>query len=1126
MKKKQKAGLARNVFSSWLKCVLIMKITAILLIVGLTSSYAKTTAQNTRLNFIVERGIVKDVIEKVEQQTDLSFMYDNRVFDVNREISIRVENKTVDELMDDLLAGKGLKYEMVNRYVVISPVKEMANGQQQPKKVSGKVSDSSGAPLPGVTVVVKGTATGIITDNNGNFSISNIPESAVLQFSFVGMKGQEIAVRGKTSINVTLAEEAIGIEEVVAVGYGTMKKVDITGSTSNIKANLISEIPGLRIDQMLQGKASGMMVTQVNGAPGSSSSIRIRGNNSITASSEPLYVIDGLLGAADLSTINPADIADISILKDASATAIYGSRGANGVILITTKKGTVGSSQINVNVQRGTQWLPREIDLLSGTEYAQLLNESRIAAGGTAVYDKPESVRTTNWQKETTKIAPMTNISVSTSGGSEKIKYFISGNYFNQDGIIKRTGVERQQFRANLESKFTEKIKIGVDINAGRISTDNNTVPMTPPNNVLTVAPSMSIYNIDGTYNYTYPHPQYNGRYNTPVACQNLITNQNFRANLVLNAYAEYSLLDWIKIKSTYGGSMISYGRGNNYTDSKLPGQTTNQQFGTASMSYNDGTNYQNENTISFTKKFAEKHFIDGVIGLTFQGGINQNANAGAQGFFSDELTWNNLATGDPITRSIGSSYENWSMVSYLARFTYKFKDRYLITATGREDGSSRLGAGNKWAFFPSVALGWVASEEPFIKDLGLFSFLKFRASYGSVGNQAVGIYQTMSVLTSINTVVNETKVSGWAPGQVSGSVSIVGNPNLKWEIKKQLDLGAEANFLNNRLSFSFDYYDAKTNNLLLLSEIPSQTGYTQQMSNVGEVSNKGFDITINSVNIEKPKFRWSTQLTLSHNQNEVLKLGPTGADIITHTYTYGVKPIGVLRIGEPVGSFLGYTSDGIWKETQGATSIMPGAKAGSIRYKDMNGDGKITQEDCVIMGNGSPSWYGGFGSSLSYKGLGFNIFFSGAWGAKIFNGNAPFLRSTDAQYNHYREVLNRWNPITNPDSDVPGALNLDRETYPSDRWVFNASYIRLESVSLSYHVPLSGQVKKYIKNVAVNLTGANLFCWSPYNKWGYDPVVNQKGGSDLGYSNSLMGFDYGAYPKAATFTIGVDFTF
>lgn len=1105
-----------------------MRLTVIITILALTNVSAKSYSQNVTLN---QKNIsIEKSLRSISKQSGFFFLYDKKDIPRNELIDINVHKVSVEEALNQCLKDLPLTYKIIQNTIVLKKKDKVQNLKETSIadvfeaaiRIQGTVLNDTGQPLPGVTVKVKGTNTGTVTDVNGKYSIV-APDDGVLVFSFVGFDTYEQPITGRTTIDVTLLVNSTSLNAVTVVGYGSQRKSDLTGAVSTIETNTLTDFPALRVDQMLQGKASGMMVTQANGSPGAGASIRIRGNSSITASSEPLYVVDGLIGLTDISTINPADIANISILKDASATSIYGSRGANGVILITTKRGAIGSSQINVNVQHGLQWLPRTIDLLSGSEYALLLNQSRVAVGAAPIYASAESVQTTDWQKEVMEVAPMTDVNVSTSGGTEKINYFIAGNYFKQDGIIKNSGVERTQLRANVDSRFSEKIKLGLNLNVGSIATDNNTVSI---GSVLLAAPSMPIFNPDGTYYYNFPDPQFNGRYNSPVAQQNLISNKSYRASLALNTYVEYAPFNWMTIKSTYGGQFIGFNRNNSYTDSKLPGQTTNQQFGVANVGYSDNTSYQNENTVNFIKTFNQDHFIDGIVGVTFQGGIGQNAFGGAREFISDAATWNNLAAGNPITRNIGSGYENYSLISYLARLTYKYKNRYLITATGRKDGSSRLGAGNKWATFPSLALGWVASEEPFIKDLSAFSFLKLRGSYGKVGNQAVGIYQTLSVLTSTSTIVNGVKGSGWAPGQVSGNSVIMGNPDLRWEIKNQLDLGLEANFFNNRLNFTFDYYDAVTSDLLLLTEIPSQTGYTQQLSNVGEVGNKGFDISLGLENIKGSAFNWSTQLTLSHNKNEVRKLGPTGADVITHVYNAGLRPVGVLRIGEPIGSFLTYVSDGIWKEAQGTTSIMPGAVAGSLRYKDINGDGKIDQKDQIISGNGSPSWFGGIGNSFTYKRFGLDVFFSAAHGAKIFNGNAASLRSTSPSSNHYREVADRWHPTNNPDSNVPGALNLNVELYPSDRWIFDASYMRLESANLYYNVPVGEKMKKYIKSANISMSGSNLFLLSPYNKWGYDPVINQRGGADLGYDSSLQGFDYGAYPRAAVFTFGANLTF
>lgn len=1088
----------------------------VLILVTCIHVSAFTYAQQVTLQ--KQGASLEEIINEIHAQTGYDFVYSSeKIGRIKTDIDVR--NATISDALALLFKGLPFTYDIVKTNVLIKEKNPAVLAQPMPKQASvgGKVTDSDGNPLAGANIQVKGTNVKTVADGEGAFMIKlTTGENAVIVASYVGFQTQEVAVGRQTDILIQL-KSASELDEIVVVGYGRVSKADLTGAVSVISNKAVTSRPALRVDEMLQGKAAGMMVTAANGAPGASSNIRIRGNNSITASSEPLYVIDGLLGVGDLGTINPSDIQDITVLKDASATAIYGSRGANGVILITTKKGIIGDTRVTADVQRGYQWLPRKLDLLTGSEYAVLLNESRVAAGGTPVYENPENVKTTDWQEEIMQTASLDNVNVAISGGSDKMTYYLSGNYFNQEGIIQRSGVERLQIRANLESELSDQFKLGANINAGRILTTNNTVPMAPSYNILTTAPSMPVYNDDGSYYHTYPHPAFNGSFDTPVASQNLIKSIGQRGNLTMNAFAEYTPLSWLTIKSTFGGQLLGYGRSNSYTDSRLPAQTTNQQFGRASISYNDGITFQNENTVNVTKTFGSNHFIDGVAGFTYQSGSTENMNADAHGFKSDASMWYNLAAGNPATRNIGSGYQNWNMLSYLARLTYRYKSRYLITLTGREDGSSRLAKGNQWAFFPSAAVGWVVSEEPFLKDEAWLNHLKLRASYGKVGNQAVDIYQTLSTFAASSSVLDGTQVNAWAPGQV-------GNEQLQWETKNQWDVGLEFSLLDDRLGFVMDYYSAKTDDLLLLIEIPAQTGYTQRMDNVGSVGNHGLEATVNAVNIKQGAFTWTTQLTLGYNQNKVLKLGPTGADIITHTYTWGVRPIGILREGEPIGSFYGYLADGIWKENQDTNSIMPGALAGSIKYKDVDGNGLITQADNVILGNGNPNWYGGLSNHFTYKNFGLDIYLSGAQGSKIFNANAPFLRSTDAQFNHYREILDRWDPELNPDSNVPGTLNGDREINPSDRWVFDASYIRLESVNFSYRWPIKNN--PVMKGVTLVLSGSNLFMLSPYKKWGYDPVINQKGGSDLGYNNSLMGYDYGAYPRSASFTAGLNVTF
>ncbi len=1006
-------------------------------------------------------------------------------------------------------------YEISDRQIVLTSIKKTEVGQQ--KTVSGKVTDSSGTPLPGVTVVVKGTTQGVITGTDGSYSFTNVLSNATLVFSFVGMRAQEIPVNERAVINVTLTEEAIGIEEVVAIGYGTQKKISLTGAVTSVKPTSLPVGSVVRVDQMLQGRASGVLVTSTDGAPGATTSIRIRGNNSITAGSEPLYVVDGIIGEGDLNTLNPNDIASIEVLKDVSSTAIYGSRGSNGVILITTKRGQAGKDRININIQNGWQSLPREIAMLNGTEYAELLNESLTFRGQPAIFSDPSPFgEGTDWQKEITRTAPLTSVNLSMAGGT-KLKYYLSGNYYDQKGIILNSGIKRYQFRLNLDNEFSEKFKIGTSINLGNANTRNKTVQLAggSAGSALSTSPVIPIYNEDGEFSSIDPNPASVGEFNNPVAQATLPKNSTNSTTLQGNFFAIYQPIKELSFKSTFGIT-ASNTKNKNYTPGKLAYQRYTGQGGQAGISQSDGVTWQNENTLNFSKQLNEDNKFDVLAGITFQKGISEGLSASAIRFATDANTWNNLSTGDPLSRNIGSSYSSWSIVSFLARVNYSLKDRYLFTLVGRYDGSSRLGDNNKYASFPSAAFAWILSEEQFIKDLNIFSLLKLRTSYGISGNQAVGIYQTLPTLSATSFVQGDAKSVALKPSRLE-------NPDLKWETLSQFDLGVETGFYDNKLQIEIDYYKSLTKDLLLDQEIPQQSGYTTMLRNVGEVSNEGIELSVNTININRRQFQWKTIFNISSNRNKVVSLG-TKDEIITHRYNQGLQPDGILRVGEPIGSFYGAVTEGLWHSQEEITSVgtMPSAQPGTRRYKDVDGSGKFSDgSDYIILGNGNPKFFGGIGNTFKYKNIELDFFFQGTYGNKIYNGWAAYNGSSDPTTNQFEDAVNRWRP-DNPDSDIPraGGNFQGSERTPSDKWIFDGSYLRLKTLSINYTLPLNQYKNSIIQNISLSLTGNNLWLLSGYDK-GYDPEVNT-----FGTSSILRGYDYAAYPNYRSFSLGINVVF
>jgi TonB-linked SusC/RagA family outer membrane protein len=1100
------------------KIFIAMKLMPLFLFLAISPTTAlETYSQSTRLSINLKSTTVKDVLEKIEEKSEFFFLYNSKLIDVNRVVSISGKEKKISEILNDLFQGTDVVSTVVEKQIVLTNKSVQADflqviRHQRQRSVSGRVTDSSGAGLPGVSVVVKGTPIGTSTDVNGYYSLSDIPESAILQFSFVGMETKEILIGNKDRVDVMLIKVPLKIDDILVIGYGTQKKIDYAGAIATIKNDQFRNIPALSVDNILQGKAAGMLVTATTGEPGTSASIRIRGNNSITAGSEPLYVIDGNVGGASINSINPNDIASITVLKDASATAIYGSRGGNGVILITTKRGTEGKARVNINLQRGQQWLPRKIDMLNATEYAEMLNESQSLRNLPPIFDDPKSLgEGTDWQEEITRTAPVTDLNISVNKGNEDIKFYISANYFNQKGIIINSGVRRYQFRANFDTKLNDRIKVGSSINLSNINFDNNTIRLAERDGALMAAPTMPVYNPDGSFYSKHPHPNLPAPFNNPVALGTLNSNITNNNSLIGNVFLEYAPFSWMTFKSNFGLN-VNMSKNNNYISGQLPNQIFTQRGGEATITNSDNTSWQSENMININKQINDDHLIESIIGLTYQAGNSNTVSAGAFKFLSDLSTVYNLGAGDPATRSIASGRTEWGLVSYLARVSYKYKERYLATVTGRYDGSSRLSKGNQYAFFPSLALGWILSNENFIKDLNAFSFLKLRASYGISGNQAVAIYQTYPRLSLAgNFVQNNVAVTAYRP-------STIANPNLKWETKDQFDIGLEVGFFNNRLRFDIDYYDATTNNLLLDAETPTQSGYATFVDNNGKISNKGFEIGITSINTESTDFVWSTNLTVASNTNKVIKLAGKG-DIITNSF-WNVNPVGLLREGEAIGSFYGAIYEGTWKSAEEISNVgtMQTATPGSQRYKDLNEDGTFNIKDYIILGNGDPKFYGGLGNTLRYKGFELNVFFYGSYGNKIYNINAGYYRSSDAQYNQYKEAVNRWTP-SNPTSDIPTTNIANRELVPSTRWIYDGSFLRLQTLSLSYNVPLNYGIKKYLQNMAVTITGTNLWLLSGY-KHGYDPEVNTSGQNSV-----LRGFDIGAYPKNRSFMIGLNVT-
>ncbi|MDH4460879.1 MAG: TonB-dependent receptor [Flectobacillus sp.] len=1024
-----------------------------------------------------------------------------------------------------------MKNKLLQLIFLLSIITLQSYGQQA-TTITGKVIDSkTKEPIIGAAVAVKGRSGGASTNINGEFSfkVAQKPPFSVL-VTFVGYKKQEIEIFEIEPLTIKLVEsKGQRIDEVVVIGYGTQKRSDITGAIASIPIEIKSQ-PVASVERLLQGAVSGAIVTQTSGQPGGGVSVQIRGNNSITAGSDPLYVIDGFpinndyglndAGVTDgskinpLSSINTADIESVDVLKDASATAIYGSRGANGVIIITTKNGSKGKSSINYDAYYGVQEVTRTIPVLNASQWWALRKDAAKNSGKTTSlpsvtgYKLDTSGAGTDWQAAAFRKASIQSHSLSILSGSDKTRLSISGNYFKQDGILQNTDFVRYSGRLALDHDYSKNFKITTSLNAS--STKSQVAPTAIVGNLLLTPPSLPIYKDDGTFVINSP---FESGLQNPI---NSLYNQlnETRTNRFLgNIAGEYTILEGLKAKVLVGIDIVD-----NKQNRYLPSTTAEGQAlsGDAIVGSVFTTNWLNENTLSYEKQLNAKNKVTALVGFTAQESKTEGAVAEAAGFATDAFSYNNLATG--ITARTPRSFANdWALASYLGRANYAYDDRYLVTLTLRADGSSRFGEGNKWGYFPSAAFAWNVSNEQFFKTVNNVNDLKIRVSAGSTGNQNIPSYQSLSQLAYFRYNFSGTTVSGYAPNSVP-------NPNLGWEKTFQLDAGVDVGFFNNRISLVADYYYKNTTDLLLTRTVPGTSGlsdfYNGQAStiyqNIGAVTNKGIELFINSHNIDKA-LKWNTTLIYSKNINEVTSLGDGVSQIIP-----SISSPSIVKVGYPVGSFIVYQTDGVIQQGDVALTPQSNKSPGGQKYKDISGpngvpDGVISQAyDRVVISN-QPDFTAGLTNTFSYKGIDFSIFFQGSIGGKIYNGNRANLELGTGYTNSSADLLNRWTS-TNTNTDVKAAYQ-DPAITISDRFIEDGTYYRLKNISLGYNFPAKLLKKASLKSLRVYVSAQNAATWTKYS--GYDPEVSLNGQSLIN-----KGVDTGVYPNNKSYQVGLSVSF
>jgi TonB-linked SusC/RagA family outer membrane protein len=986
--------------------------------------------------------------------------------------------------------------------------------------VKGIVKDEAGQTLPGVTVVHKGTSKYASTDVNGAFSLDapkDFPFS--IHLNLTGYKQQEIDVYELSAEPVEVVLKTANVlDEVVVIGYGSQKKGDLTGSVSSVPQLALKQ-PISSFERALQGAAAGVQVTQVSGQPGSAVSIRIRGGNSITGGNEPLYVIDGFPvynSNADasagvtagpsinaLASLNPSDIESIDILKDASATAIYGSRGANGVVIITTKKGKAGQNSFTYDAYYGKQSVLKRVDVLtSSRDWALLKNEARVNSGKAPYYTEDQLSKLTggtDWQGEAFRSAPIQNHQLTFTGGDDRTRYAISGNYFKQDGVLRNTDFERYSGRLNLERDFSSKFKIGLNLTASKIEAQVANAGIV--NALLAMPPTVNVRDANGKYTY---QSEFETPLGNPIATLEKEINKTKTYRLLGNVYGEYTFLEGLVGKVSFGTDVIN-NKQNRYIPSDIYQGANSNPTGKAYVGSKFSSTWLNENTLTYSRTFNNKHAFNIVLGYTQQAFESESAVAGSQAFITDQLTYNDLGSGSVYTQPESGS-TSWALNSYLGRINYNLSQKYIFTISGRADGSSRFGKANKWGYFPSAAFAWNVSKEDFLSNIKPISNLKLRLSAGITGNQEIGQYLSLATLSSNTYFFGGQTYIGFAPNRIL-------NPELGWETTAQYDGGIDLSFFKNRVNIVFDAYYKKTTNLLLNVPLPYTTGQSTSLQNYGTVENKGVELGINTENLTG-LISWNTNFVFSVNRNKVVSLGD-GANYI-------ISGANIAQVGAPLGSFYGYKTNGLFQQNDDIVSlptINPATtKPGDRRYVDINGDGKITQaDDRTIIGSAQPKFQGGITNTFSFLNFDLSIFFQGTYGNKLFNQNKQQLELLTGQQNASVAALERWTP-TNPTNTIQRAFE-DPAAVNTSRYVEDASFLRLKNLTLGYNLPKSIASKIKSSQVKIYVSAQNLFTWTKYT--GFDPEVSRNEQSTL-----AQGIDYSVYPSSKSYLAGLSISF
>ena len=995
----------------------------------------------------------------------------------------------------------------------------ISNVTQQQQTVKGIIKGPDGLPVIAANISQKGTNNATITDLNGNFTLNVTGRQPVLVISYIGYVTTEVNVSGRAFVEVVLQEDVAALDEVVVVGYGTMRKKDVTGAVSSVRSGEITKNATSNVMQAIAGKMSGVQVVQNSGTPGGDVSILIRGVGTINDAS-PLYVIDGVPVSGGMWYLNPNDVESIDVLKDASATAIYGSRGANGVVMVTTKQAQEGHTEINFDYSYGIQHSAKTYKMLEASQYAALHNEMRTNAGPeyslNPAFADPESLGAgTDWMDAIFRTAPMQKVNLSMLGGNQKISHATSLGYYTQDGIMKNSSYNRLSLQSNISSKLASNITVRANVN---LSAENRrTQPVsTVIQNAMRILPSIPIYDDNGEYAGPTGNAEWNGNALNPVA---IINEQNYRMKgfrMLSNISLEWEIIKGLKFKTT-GGAELGYDYNNSYIPKYKWGMNESKNtMQTVTSAYEQL--YLWDNTLNYDKAFG-KHRINAMIGTSYQEYKKESVSAAGSGRASELTT--ELDNATKATDVGGNSYR-WALMSYMARLHYSYDDRYLLTATFRADGSSKFGKDNRFGYFPSFAAAWNIGNEAFMQSVKPVSLLKLRAGYGQTGNQNIGAYAFADKL-SVNGVYNFGSQRGFESNLVNLIYPyLLSNPSVKWESVEQYNVGLDIGFLQNRIVANLDFYVKNTRDMLTKKPVPQTSGTSLEQAdwppvNIGKVLNRGFEFTVNTKNFVG-EFKWETSLNMSFNHNEVVSIG--GPEIL--------NGVSLIREGQPINSFYGYELGGIYQTLdevftgpvmenrapdKASHNPYKNTSPGDMWFVDVDGNGEINDLDRTVIGNPSPDCIFGFNNTFSYKNFDLSIFFQGALGNQVWNGVRASHESMNSTYNQLATTLERWTGEGSSYS-MPRAIYADpnNNSRASTRWLEDGAYAKLKNLTFGYTLPEKWIRKAKMKALRLYVSLDNLCTITNYS--GLDPEAG------------LSGLDYGVYPSARTYMFGVSVKF